>query len=90
MVKEFFKKIIVEVIKELISPSLIVLEKKIENLRDEMRSEIKEIKEDIRHLDRRLDDLYKVVVRREEHYSLEEDVKMIRSDVELLKRRVGI
>ena len=55
-----------------------------------LRAEMNEMNEDIRHLDTRLDDLYKVVVRREEHYSLEEDVKRLREDVELLKRRAGV
>jgi len=50
--------------------------------------EIDEIRVDIRNINRRIDDLYQVVVRREEHYSLVEEVRRLRDDVEMLKRKV--
>jgi len=50
--------------------------------------EIEEIRVDIRNINRRIDDLYQVVVRREEHYSLVEEVRRLRDDVEMLKRKV--
>ena len=89
MLKDFLKRIITEVIKELISPELTILREEIKKVEGSLKETLNEMREDMRHLDTRLDDLYKVVVRREEHYSLEEDVKKLREDVELLKRRVG-
>jgi ubiquinone biosynthesis protein UbiJ len=114
MIKNFFKRIISEVIKELISPQLeefrkfILLqqesfqgeirtrlegfEKNIEARFDDFKSfmvrEVEDIKQDIRAINRRLDDLYQVVVRREEHYSLVDEVRRLRDDVEMLKRKV--
>ena len=63
---------------------------KIEEESRRLNGRIDELREELRHIDRRLDDLYKVVVRREEHYSLVEDVKRLREDVEMLKRKVGV
>lgn len=123
MLKDFFKRIIAEAIRELISPQLNDIRAAIEKvdarlhdeitelraamekgdaelraamergnaaLRDEMQSFNSELKEDIRSINRRLDDLFKIVVRRDEHFSLEEDVKKLRADVELLKRKVSV
>lgn len=116
MLKAFFKRIITEVIKELIAPELQALRGEISNLREEMRAEIAglreemhaeigglrteiaglreemrteigDLKQEIRHIHARLDNLYNVVVRREEHASLQEDVKRLREDVEMLKRK---
>jgi predicted phage-related endonuclease len=143
MIKNFIKRIITEVIKELISPELMRFEQAMlsqqDLFRNEMRTklddfaksmearyedlaklmqaqfddfsksmearfedfkgfvmgelariskEIDEIRVDIRNINRRIDDLYQVVVRREEHYSLVEEVRRLRDDVEMLKRKV--
>jgi predicted phage-related endonuclease len=143
MIKNFIKRIITEVIKELISPELMRFEQMMlsqqDLFRNEMRTkfddfaksmevryedlaklmqtqfddfsksiearyedfkgfvmgeltriskEIDEIRVDIRNINRRIDDLYQVVVRREEHYSLVEEVRRLRDDVEMLKRKV--
>lgn len=101
MVKEFFKRIVAEVIKELIAPELQALRAEIGALRqevhaeigalrEEMRAEISDLRQEIRHIHARLDTLYNVVVRREEHASLQEEIKKLRDDVERLKRKVGV
>ena len=104
MLKSFLKRIISEVIKELISPEFKKVYAEFGKVYDEFgrvyarmdkmeasrKGDMAELKEELRHLDRRLDDLYKVVVRREEHYSVVEDVKKLREDMEMVKRKVGI
>lgn len=46
-------------------------------LHTEMQGFNSELKEDTRSINRRLDDLFKIVVRRDEHFSLEKDVKKL-------------
>jgi len=46
--------------------------------------------ENLHDIHRRLDTLFEVTVRREEHTSLAEEVRSLRREVERLKERVGL
>jgi len=46
------------------------------------------LNEDMRNFNKRLDDLYKIVVKRDEHSFMVNDVQKLRQEVELLKRDV--
>lgn len=104
MLKAFFKRVITEVVKELISPELASIRAEIKGVETSLSQRMDRLEErldrfedrldrfddKLDRINKRLDDLYLIVVRRDEHTSLEEDVKRLREDVDILKRRVGI
>ena len=90
MTKSSYERILKRVVKqtEKISDLHNMTESWYEKLHNETEMISSRLNEDMRNFNKRLDDLYKIVVRRDEHSFMVNDVQKLRQEVELLKRDV--
>jgi chromosome segregation ATPase len=63
---------------------------KIENVREELTRRIDGVSERIDGTNRRLDRLYEVVVKREEHLEVLSRISKLEEEIELLKRKIAV